>query len=162
MVVDRPLNVSGSRMETKYSRFLGVTTVLVVCSTLIVGWALRRPPTPQNASIDDKNIPNTDVLLQSGSGMGPNLMTSANNSGDHFADLSLDELVQSFSEKLNADGTTTRRYMSVLIAGEGCKFYVDNGNGHWVLVDDTVADSHEPEAADDPFGEPLTDSNPFD
>ncbi len=149
-------------MKTKYSRILGVTTVLVVCSTLIVGWVLRRPLKPQNASIDDKSIPNTDVLLQLDSGMGPNLMTPANNSGDHFAGLSFDELMQSVSEKINADGTATRRYMSVLIAGEGCKFYVDNGNGHWVLVDDSVADSHAAETVDDPFGEPLTDSNPFD
>ena len=149
-------------MQTKYYRFLGATTVLVVCSTLIVGWVLRRPLKPQNVSIDDKSIPNTDVLLQLGSGMGPNLMTPANGSGNRFADLSFDELVQSVSEELVADGTTTRRYMSALIAGEGCKFYVDNGDGNWVLVDDSGADSHVAETGDDPFGEPLTDSNPFD
>lgn len=155
----RPFNSSGSRMHPNYYRVLGVTTVLVVCSTFIVGWVLRRPLKPQNASIDDKSIHNTDVLLQLGSGMGPNLMTPAN---DHSAELSFDELAKSVSEELDADGTTTRRYMSALIAGEGCNFYVDNGDGHWVLVDDDVADSDPAGTDDDPFGKPLIDSNPFD
>lgn len=75
------------------------------------------------------------VELELGPGLGPNLMTSHRfRSTDELIDMIGAEL----EEKWITGPSMTRRYLTVLIAGEGCKTYVDNGDGIWVPNDEST------------------------
>ncbi len=82
---------------------------------------------------------------------------------DNSTDDLIDMINTEFKDEWVAGQTSiTRRYMSALIAGEGCKSYVDYGDGNWVPTNDDTSNPIKLDVGGDPFGDGGSDSNPFE
>lgn len=146
-------------MEPKSLKLLTTATVLIVCSSLTLGLALLGFLFDRSEEVALGTNLSDGVEFELGPGMGPNLMTPQSFSSN-------DELIEMINAKFEnrwiAGPSITRRYMTALIAGEGCKFYVDYGDGKWVLVDDDATNLNDPRVPDDAFGDDGFGSNPFE
>ncbi|MDX1930519.1 MAG: hypothetical protein SFV81_28605 [Pirellulaceae bacterium] len=138
-------------MKPKSLKLLTTATLLIVCSSLTLGLAFLG--FIFNRSSEDATLGTNSsaaVEFELGLGMGPNLMTPQSfKSNDELIDM----INAEFENRWIAGPTVTRRYMSALIAGEGCKSYVDYGDGKWVLVDHDTTNLNDPHVPDDPFGD---------
>ncbi len=101
--------------------------------------------------------------------MGPNLMTPtpihspSKSSKNTFDDL--DDLFESIRELDVGSTITNRRYkntLTLICSGEGCKLYVDYSDGNWVPCETGNSNSIQTDDIVDPFGDALSDTNPFD
>lgn len=132
-------------------------TVLIVCTLITLGLAFlvflfdRSEEASLGTNLSD------GVELNLGPGMGPNLMTPQSvNSNDELIEMVNAEI----EDRWITGPSVTRRYMSALIAGEGCKSYVDYGDGKWVPIEDATHLNALIDP-DSPFGDDGSGSNPF-
>lgn len=145
-------------MQHRAIKSLLVVTLFVCISTTLLWSALTGPAADQ-----PREISAPQLFL--GPGLGPNLMTpKVITSSDNSSDISFDALIENVETELtDMSGTTaTRRYMSALIAGEGCKLYVDYGDGIWVPWENNNSNTMQNADTADRFGDALSDTNPFD
>ncbi len=136
-------------MQPKSLKLVIVTTVLIVSTSVLLGLALRRSLSEStNKNLADANMPSS-VALELGPGMSPDWMSPRSFEPEgSLVDFSNIE----FDGETIAGSTLTRRYMSALIAGEGCKSFVDYGDGIWVPIDEST-DVKNDASTDNPFGE---------
>ncbi len=142
-------------MQPKSLKLVIVTAVLIVSTSALLGLALRRSVSESaNKNLADSNMPSS-VALELGPGMSPDWMSPRSFEPEgSLVDFSNIE----FDGETFAGPTLTRRFMSALIAGEGCKSFVDYGDGIWVPIDEST-DVKNDASTDNPFGE---SANPFE
>lgn len=146
-------------MQRKQLKLVIVGTSLIVFAALIVGLGIggtfigkSEEPFLEETSFDS-------VEMDLGPGMRPNLMTQQT----FVSNDELNDIINAELENEWIAGTSmTRRYMTALIAGEGCKSYVDYGDGKWVPIDDETLDSGSLDDISGPFGNNGSVSNPFE
>ncbi len=144
-------------MRPKTLKLLTQATATIACTSLAIGLLFR------GFSFDrtDESLFGTSysdsVKLEFGPGMGPNLLTPQGyKSNDELYDM----ISAEFEDKWIGPAMT-RRYMSALIAGEGCKSFVGYGDGEWIRIDDDAWELKELGVADR-FGDDGSNSNPFE
>lgn len=147
-------------MKPNSLKLLITATFLIVCSSLTLGFAFLGfifIRSSEDASLGTNS--SAGVEFELGPGMGPNLMTPQSfKSNDELIDMVNAEV----ENRWFSGSMVTRRYMSALIAGEGCKSYVDYGDGKWVFVDDDATNLNAPHVSEDPFSDERFGSNPFE
>ena len=128
----------------RYKTSIGVCLVLLLGAVAIL---VSRPT---------ENIENERVELELGTGMGSNLMTQQLRPTSS-SQVSFEDLIAQIGDTgitMEVSGTT-REFRSVLVAGEGCKSYLREGDGEWKLVEEQEG-SH----SSDPFF--TGEGNPFE
>jgi hypothetical protein len=148
-------------MHARTAKLLITATAMIVCPPLALGLLFSGSFFGRSTKTLIRTNYSDEVTFELGPGMGPNLMTPKSYQSTHGL---IDMINAEFNDEWLAVGQTsmTRRYMSALINGEGCKSYVDYGDGKWVLIDDDTSDHSNLEIGGDPFGDANSNSNPFE